>query len=270
MKKTLFLFFLSFSFLFSNTLAEIRNSGILKIGVDVNNKPFSSLNDDNQFEGFEIDLSKKLSPLIFGNDTGNIEFIGVAFEDGPNYLKENKIDIFISLITINEKLKKEVDFSMPYLSVNMSILTRKEDNIKNMSDLKGKTFIVHKGSIIERYVKKRGEKFVTYVDQPSNGYKMLKSKVGDAFVEDNLINLSFPIVDNLVEVAIDSIGDSDFIGIAVQKGNADLLNSINKGLITLSKHGFFKKYFEEHLNTFYKGTADKKYFLFDDIYKIFD
>lgn len=56
---------------------------------------------------------------------------------------------------------------------------------------------------------------------------------------------------------------------AVQKGNAELLEVLNNAMIRLSKEEFFKKAFSDTLDPFYKGTAEEKYFLLDDIYNIF-
>ena len=100
-------------------------------------------------------------------------------------------------------------------------------------------------------------------------YNELKAGRGDAFAGANLIVLVYPIIDKKLEVNVSGIGTASYYAIGIQKGNADLLNALNKELINLSKEGFFKKAFEDTLNPFYKGTADKKYFLLDDIYRIF-
>lgn len=76
-------------------------------------------------------------------------------------------------------------------------------------------------------------------------------------------------MDRTVEVNISNLGSSDFLGIAVQKGNKELLDVLNKELISLSKEGFFRNTFRDMIDPFYKGTAEEKYFLLDDIYSIF-
>lgn len=72
-----------------------------------------------------------------------------------------------------------------------------------------------------------------------------------------------------VEVSIKNLGTTDFLAIGVQKGNKTLLDFINDELIKLSKEGFFKKSFNETIQPFYKGHAEKKYFLLEDIYSVF-
>nr|WP_314441922.1 hypothetical protein [uncultured Campylobacter sp.] len=54
----------------------------------------------------------------------------------------------------------------------------------------------------------------------------------------------------------------------MQKGNKELLDFINAELVKLSKEGFFKKAYQNTFEPFYRGTADKKYFLLDGIYDL--
>jgi len=76
-----------------------------------------------------------------------------------------------------------------------------------------------------------------------------------------LLVLAYAVVDSDTEVNIKNLGVSDFLGIAVSKGNKDLLEFLNGELIKLSKDGFMKKTYDEVIEPYYKGTAEKKYFL---------
>ena len=110
---------------------------------------------------------------------------------------------------------------------------------------------------------------LTYCNDSVDCYKRLKNGEIDGYCNNNLFVMVYPIVDSNVEVNIKNLGDNVFLGVAVQKGNAELLDTINKGLIALSKEGFFKKAYENTFESFYKGTVDKKYFLLDDLYNFF-
>ena len=78
--------------------------------------------------------------------------------------------------------------------------------------------------------------------------------------------MTYPILDNDVKVDLKNLGESVFLAVAVQKGNKDLVEAINKQLAMLNKSGFFKTAYNDPFEPFYKGTADKKYFLLDDLY----
>ena len=218
MKKSFFLILLSAIFVFANSLSEIKQSKVIRVGVYENEPPFSK-SSEKGFEGFEVELANALAGKIFGNSGGRIELIPVTNEVRFPMLQNNQADMIIAAASITEERKGSVDFSMPYFTVNLGILTKKDSNIHKIGDLMGKKIGI------------------------------IRKTTGEAYIK--------------------NLGDNVFLGVAVQKGNAELLEAINKGLIALSKEGFFKKAYEDTFESFYKGTVDKKYFLLDDLYSFF-
>nr|WP_319637055.1 hypothetical protein [Streptococcus pneumoniae] len=57
------------------------------------------------------------------------------------------------------------------------------------------------------------------------------------------------------EVGITSLGDPDTIAAAVQKGNQELLDFINKDIEKLGKENFFHKAYEKTLHPTYGDAA---------------
>lgn len=183
-------------------------------------------------------------------------------------LEENKVDMVLATFTITNERKQVVDFTTPYFAVNIGVLTRKGDKIKTMSDLHGKPIIAESGTTSEAYFKKEGFEIINCATA-HECYKILKEGKGAGFAHDNLLVLAYAVVDSDTEVNIKNLGVSDFLGIAVSKGNKDLLEFLNGELIKLSKDGFMKKTYDEVIEPYYKGTAEKKYFLLDDLYSLF-
>lgn len=267
MKKLIVLIFCSFVSLFANSLDEIKQKGVLRVGVYEGQPPFSKI-DNGVFVGFEIELAKSIANMLFGKNSGKLEFVTIVPQDRIPVLQENKVDLVIANYTNTKERAKYVDFSMPYFSVNIGVLTNSDDNIKNMQDLKGKTILCGKSSTADIFFKNKGYN-IAYCDTASQCYSKLKSKEADAYAADNIVVMTFPILDNSVEVSMKNLGEAEFLAIGVQKGNKDLLSFVNQSLIQLSKDNFFQKEFIDSIDPFYKGTADKKYFLLDDIYSIF-
>lgn len=58
------------------------------------------------------------------------------------------------------------------------------------------------------------------------------------------------------EVGITSLGDTDTIAPAVQKGNTELLDWINDEIKTLGEENFFHKDYEETLEPVYGDAAN--------------
>lgn len=251
----------------ANTLSEIRQSGTIRVGVFEAQPPFSKF-EDGKFQGFEVTLAEALSKDIFGGKAGKVEFVPVKASERLKVLEENKVDMVLATFTITNERKQVVDFTTPYFAVNIGVLTRKGDKIKTMSDLHGKPIIAESGTTSEAYFKKEGFEIINCATA-HECYKILKEGKGAGFAHDNLLVLAYAVVDSDTEVNIKNLGVSDFLGIAVSKGNKDLLEFLNGELIKLSKDGFMKKTYDEAIEPYYKGTAEKKYFLLDDLYSLF-
>ena len=268
MKKIILGIFLLFtSSVVANTLSEIRQSGTIRVGVFEAQPPFSKF-EDGKFQGFEVTLAEALSKDIFGGKAGKVEFVPVKASERLKVLEENKVDMVLATFTITNERKQLVDFTTPYFAVNIGVLTRKGDKIKTMSDLHGKPIIAESGTTSEAYFKKEGFEIINCATA-HECYKILKEGKGAGFAHDNLLVLAYAVVDSDTEVNIKNLGVSDFLGIAVSKGNKDLLEFLNGELIKLSKDGFMKKTYDESIEPYYKGTAEKKYFLLDDLYSLF-
>ena len=72
-------------------------------------------------------------------------------------------------------------------------------------------------------------------DQYSDSYQALLDGRGDAFSTDNTEVLAWALENKGFEVGITSLGDPDTIAAAVQKGNQELLDFINKDIEKLGK-----------------------------------
>ena len=268
MKRIILGIFLLFtSSVVANTLSEIRQSGTIRVGVLEAQPPFSKF-EDGKFEGFEIILAEALSKDMFGAKLGKIEFVPVKSSERLRVLEENKVDMVLATFTITNERKQAVDFTTPYFAVNIGVLTRTGDRIKTLSDLHGKPVIVESGTTAEAYFRKEGFEVVNCATA-NECYRMLKDNKGVGFAHDNLVVLAYAVIDSDTEVNIKNLGVSDFLGVAVQKGNKELLDFLNGELIKLSKEGFMKKTYNETIEPYYKGTAEKKYFLLDDLYSLF-
>lgn len=267
MKRVLMYIFLVFSFLSSNTLEEIKDKKTIRVGVFTDEPPFSVLKNDS-YEGFEIDLIKAISKDLFSGANANIEFVKLNSKDRVPLLEKNAVDMVVAQFTVTEERKKTIDFTMPYFSVNVGVLTRKADNIKNFNDLIGKKILAKKGTTADEFFKSKNIETIN-CESTTECVEMVKNGTGDGWAADNLTVLAMPLIMDGLEVKIQSLGTADFLAIGVQKGNSDFLKFLNQEMIKLSTQDFFKSAYDNTLQPFYKGTADKKYFLLDDIYSVF-
>lgn len=129
--------------------------------------------------------------------------------------------------------------------------------ISSVDDLEGKTLIVGKGTTAETYFKKNYPKVnLLKYDQYSEAYQALLDGRGDALSTDNTEVLAWALENKGYEVGITSLGDTDTIAPAVQKGNTALLDWINNEIKTLGEENFFHRAYEETLEPVYGDAAN--------------
>lgn len=270
MKKIAFLFLLAATFAFGSSLDEIRKNGEIKIGVWTNQPPYSNL-ENGEFEGFEVDMAKAIGSSIIGNG-GKVTLVGIeSGNERIKFLQNNQVDVVIASFTETDERKKKVDFSLPYFAVAMGAISSKDKPLNFEKDLNYKTIVIQEGTTMEDYVKTIPGATVVKTKGSVEAFRKLRDNKADAYIDDNLVVMAYAIVDRnyIAPKGMRNLGFNSFLGAAVNKGNNELLDAVNNEMVKLSKQGFFRKIFNETFVPFYKNEVEAKYFLLEDIYKIF-
>ena len=167
------------------------------------------------------------------------------------------VDITLANFTVTDERKEKVDFAKPYMKVALGVVSPENAEITDVSQLKGKTLIIAKGTTAESYFEKNEPdvKLQKY-DQYADAYNALLDGRGDAFSTDNTEVLAWAKINKGFKVGITKLGDEDTIAPAVQKGNKELLNWINDEIVKLGKENFFHKDYEETLKPVYGSDVN--------------
>lgn len=216
----------------ARTIDEIKKSGELRIAVFGDKKPFGYVDNDGSYQGYDIELGNQLA-----QDLGvKVKYISVDAANRAEYLISNKVDITLANFTVTDERKKQVDFALPYMKVSLGVVSPKTGLITDVKQLEGKTLIVTKGTTAETYFEKNHPEIkLQKYDQYSDSYQALLDGRGDAFSTDNTEVLAWALENKGFEVGITSLGDPDTIAAAVQKGNQELLDFINKDIEKLAR-----------------------------------
>ncbi|HEV0896675.1 TPA: cysteine ABC transporter substrate-binding protein [Streptococcus pneumoniae] len=216
----------------ARTIDEIKKSGELRIAVFGDKKPFGYVDNDGSYQGYDIELGNQLA-----QDLGvKVKYISVDAANRAEYLISNKVDITLANFTVTDERKKQVDFALPYMKVSLGVVSPKTGLITDVKQLEGKTLIVTKGTTAETYFEKNHPEIkLQKYDQYSDSYQALLDGRGDAFSTDNTEVLAWALENKGFEVGITSLGNPDTIAAAVQKGNQELLDFINKDIEKLAR-----------------------------------
>lgn len=133
-------------------LDRVRKSGEVVDAVVNDYPPFAYLNDQNELDGFDIDVAKAFAAKL--GVKLRIETPGWETIIGGRWA--NRWDIAITSSTPTEERAKVVDFPVNYYSVPAVLVVNKDDtSIKSVADITGKRVGVGTGSSYEAYLGKK-------------------------------------------------------------------------------------------------------------------
>lgn len=101
------------------------------------------------YSGMEVELTKMLSEVM---GYGQVEYVSVTAETREQALKDGTVDLVAATFTITEERQKEFDFSTPYYDNYLRVMVQDSSLFESLSDLKGKTVGVSKGSTAALYL----------------------------------------------------------------------------------------------------------------------
>lgn len=205
----------------------------LIVGSDATAPPMESMNKEGGLSGYDIDLGYRLA-----NEMGvKIEFRNVPWDYIFQELKDKKIDMIISSVTITDERKKLYDFSDPYINAGQIIVSRKDNPITSTAQLKGKKISVQKGTTNEKEaVKFTSPDLVMSYDDFIAATKALADGKVDAMISDLTLAKGFIGEYSNLKITSDPF-TNEYYGIVVRKGDTSLLKKVNEALGVLRVKG---------------------------------
>ncbi|MGN0915226.1 MAG: basic amino acid ABC transporter substrate-binding protein [Succinivibrio sp.] len=239
--KKLFISIAACSVIAASASAEEKK--ILNIGCEGAFAPFTYIDDKGEITGFDIDLIK-----VLAKDMGYEARINVMPFDGLiPALMTGGIDLIISGFTISEERAKKVDFSDPYYLCGMSYVILKDnaqqyDSFEKLDGQPICTQLAATGTnFAQKYLTNSKDKIF---NSPPETYIELGNGSCIAAIHDKPVNDFFLTKDTsgrFTSIEIKKHIDKEYYGIAVQKGNKELLDKINQSLKNTAENGEFEK-----------------------------
>ena len=225
---------------------------VMRVACEPTFAPFEFQKEGSkQFDGFDMDLIRAI-----GKQAGyKVEISNMGFDALIPALQAGNIDVACSGMTITDERKKAVDFSAPYYTSGLIILVNKDnDSIKSLADLKGKSIAVQIGTTGEKKGRSVEGAKIKAFNANTEAVMELQNKGVDAVINDAPV-VGYYLAQGGAKVAktVGSVMEAEEYGIAVKKGNKQLLDDINKALAELKKNGEYEKIYK----TWFGETAKK-------------
>ncbi|KRK33190.1 transporter substrate-binding domain-containing protein [Loigolactobacillus bifermentans] len=226
-----------------DVLKDDRQSNTITWGVKADTRLFGLMNvKTGVIQGFDVDMAKHITKHILGKD-GKAKFVQITSNTRIPLLRNGNIDAIIATMTISPERAKQVDFSKPYFNAGQAILVNKNSKIKSIYDLnyKGAKVLAVQGSTSALNVRKAAPKAsVLELSDYAQAFTALQSGQGQALTTDNGILYGMSLENPQYRVVGGTFTKEPY-GIAVNKGQDNMTNAVNKAVKDMKKSGEYQK-----------------------------
>ncbi len=207
------------------------------IASDVAWAPMEFIDENGDMVGFDIDLMAEIAKAGgFKYEIKNTAWDGIFAG-----LANGAYDGIISSVTITDERKNTMDFSDPYINAGQILIVKSALNgVTTLQDMKGMTVGVQIGTTGDFAVEAvAGVERKTY-DEIGLAVEDLMNGNVDGVVCDSPVAADYVLANDNYKGKLKIVGEpftEEFYGIAVQKGNTELLEKINAGLKKVIESG---------------------------------
>ena len=232
-----------------NLHAKTIKEGVLTVATEGTYAPFSFYDEKGELTGYDVDVARAVAKKL----NLKIEFLTAPWDAMLAAFDAGKADAVFNQVSITEERKKKYDYSVPYMTSYSAIIVHEDnDDIKSFADLKGKRSTHSVNSMWIPTVEKYGAKLVV-ADSLSDQINLIITKRADDTIDDAVMFYDYKKQHPKAPIKLIKAGETPMYTAAiVHKGNAELLEAINKALNELKAEGKLKeisiKYFDRDIS----------------------
>lgn len=228
---------------------DISKNITVNFVTEANYYPFEYLDEQKQIQGFDIDIANAVCKVA----NLSCEFHNQSFDSLLLTLQFGRFDAVIAALDITDDRKTKVDFSNSYYKSPPVFISAKNKDEK--FSIVGKFIGVQSDSSNHHYLLKHAKKssfIISYLSSSEAFSDLSEGKIDlvfadQAVVADYLIqgenNLNFSIKKTETIFMEDY---SSGYGIAVKKGNTELLERLNYGLEKIVEEGAYQEIYSRY------------------------
>lgn len=238
--KTVGVAIIALVFALGATAASPVRAETLRIGTEGAYPPFNQIDPSGELIGFDIDIAQALC------DNMGVECVFVRQDwDGiiPGLLAR-KYDAIVASMSITEERQQAVDFTDPYYSNKLAYVAAEGSKL-DPAKLEGKVIGAQRATISASYLEDHPieDADVKLYDTQENAYLDLASGRVDVILADRLVSYDWLQSEAGEDFAFlgEPIDIGDTIGIAVRKGDDELLARLNAALAEIIADGTYEE-----------------------------
>jgi len=224
----------------SGTVLAAEDQKVVTVASDATWPPMEMIDENKNLVGFDIDYMNAVAKeagfkVVIKNTAWDGIFAGIEV---------GKYDAIISSVTITDKRKKAMDFSLPYVNAGQVLVVPVDSSAKVVADLKGKTLGAQIGTTGAMEIKKVDGVTLKSYDEIGLTFEDMAAGRIDGVVCDTPIAANYALQKESYKGKFKIVGKpftQENYGIVVKKGNTELVELINKGIKAVQAKGIDKE-----------------------------
>lgn len=209
--------------------AVTKTEGVMTFGTNAEFPPFEFVTSNgviDQYDGIDMAIAKQIA-----EENGMSAAIeNMEFDSLLVALQNGQIDAVIAGMTVTDERKEAVDFSTPYYTATQVMIVKEDSDIAAAADMADKKICVVQGYTGEVCVKDMGYPYEAFKKGTEAVMELVNGKC-DVVVIDSATAQKYVGDNEGLKIVEDSSAfESEEYAIAVQKGNKELLDMVNKAI----------------------------------------
>ena len=215
------------------------------MGIDPEYPPFSYLDDNGEYSGFDVEVCKAACDLL----GWNLEVFGVNWEQKLVQLDAMECDCIWSGMTILDSMKEAgYVLSAPYYYNTQVLLVKEDSGIAGSADLAGKIVSVQLGTSGESLLAEGGEleslaatfAELSTTDSFIKCFADLDGNAVDAVFVDLPVAAAYAAENEGFTIINENLGAEEY-GIAFRAGDAEMCAQVEGAVAQLVENGTYAK-----------------------------
>ena len=138
---------------YADTLSSIKERGEFLLGHRESSSPFSYVNEKGEPVGYSVDICLKIFEAVkaeLKKSDLKLKYVALKPADRIAAVKSGRVDVECGSTTNTVERQKDVAFSFTTFVAGARLLSKKSANVKELSDLRGKTVVVTEKTTTEK------------------------------------------------------------------------------------------------------------------------
>ena len=212
-------------------------SDVIKIATDATWPPMEYIDENSDLVGFDVDLINAIA-----EEAGlTVELQNSAWDGIFAGLANGAYDAIISSVTITEDRKAAMSFTSPYINAGQVLIVRTDsEGLNSIDDMAGLKVGAQNGTTGDFAIEDRPEIKRMAYDEIGLAVEDLMNGNLQGVVCDSITASDFVLGNENYSKSLMVVGEAfteEWLGIAVQKSNPELVEKLDAGLAAVKASG---------------------------------